>query len=70
MRKWMSEKLKRRKKPPQDPAADKQPAPLQPAYFESAPQEPRTGHSRRLRAADRGRAAQITRPAAGDARIW
>jgi len=42
MRKWMSEKLKRRKKPPQDPAADKQPAPLQPAYFESAPQEPRT----------------------------
>src|SRR5260370_44949 len=42
MRKWMSEKLKRRKKPPQDPAAEKQPAPLQPAYFESAPQEPRT----------------------------
>src|SRR5437899_4132781 len=41
MRKWMSEKLKRRKKPPQDPAAGKQPAPLQPAYFESAPQEPR-----------------------------
>jgi len=42
MRKWMSEKLKRRKKTAQDPAADKQPAPLQPAYFESAPQEPRT----------------------------
>ncbi len=38
MRKWMQEKLKGRKKsaPPAD--ATPQPAPLQPAYFESAPQ--------------------------------
>jgi len=35
MRKWMQEKLKRRKKTPEEAAA--QPAPLQPAYFD--PQE-------------------------------
>jgi len=41
MRKWMREKLKRRKKPAEDAAA--KPAPLQPAYFDSEPdaaQEP------------------------------
>src|SRR5438552_17374396 len=31
MRKWMQDKLKRRKKTPQETAAE--PAPLQPAYF-------------------------------------
>jgi len=35
MRKWMSEKLKRRKKTPEETAS--QPAPLQPAYFDPAP---------------------------------
>ncbi len=37
MRKWMSEKLKRRKKTPEEVAA--QPAPLQPAFYDSAPPE-------------------------------
>jgi predicted kinase len=37
MRKWMREKLKRRKKTVEETAA--QPAPLQPAYFEPEPQE-------------------------------
>src|SRR5206468_8018397 len=35
MRKWMHEKLKRRKKSAEETAA--QPAPLQPAYFEADP---------------------------------
>jgi predicted kinase len=44
MRKWMQDKLKRRKKTPQETAA--QPAPLQPAYFipegeTAAPEAPR-----------------------------
>ena len=37
MRKWMREKLKRRKKTPEEAAA--QPAPLQPAYFDPEPQQ-------------------------------
>jgi predicted kinase len=37
MRKWMQEKLKRRKKTPEEVAA--QPAPLQPAFYDSAPSE-------------------------------
>jgi predicted kinase len=37
MRKWMQEKLKRRKKTPEETAA--QPAPLQPAFYDSAPPE-------------------------------
>src|SRR6266567_1923895 len=36
MRKWMSEKLKRRKKTPEEVSAE--PAPLQPAYFNPEPQ--------------------------------
>jgi predicted kinase len=36
MRKWMSEKLKRRKKTPEEVRAE--PAPLQPAYFNPEPQ--------------------------------
>jgi|SRR5450432_28826 predicted kinase len=37
MRKWMSEKLKRRKKTPEETAAE--PAPLQPAFYDAAPSE-------------------------------
>jgi predicted kinase len=37
MRKWMQEKLKRRKKTPEETAA--QPAPLQPAFYDSTPPE-------------------------------
>src|SRR5258708_3670371 len=37
MRKWMQEKLKRRKKTPEEAAA--QPAPLQPAFYDTAPPE-------------------------------
>src|SRR3954463_10794178 len=39
MRKWMRDKLKRRKKSPEEQSASTQPAPLQPAYFESEPQQ-------------------------------
>ena len=39
MRKWMQDKLKRRKKSAEDQAAGTQPAPLQPAYFEPEPQQ-------------------------------
>jgi predicted kinase len=39
MRKWMQDKLKRRKKSAEDQAAGNQPAPLQPAYFEPEPQQ-------------------------------
>jgi predicted kinase len=35
MRKWMQDKLKRRKKTPEEKAAD--PAPLQPAFYDTAP---------------------------------
>jgi predicted kinase len=43
MRKWMQDKLKRRKKSEEAAAAG--PAPLQPAYFEAAPESsPRTQH--------------------------
>jgi len=38
MRKWMRDKLKRRKKTPEETAAA--PAPLQPAYFEAEPEQP------------------------------
>jgi predicted kinase len=37
MRKWMQEKLKRRKKTPEETAAE--PAPLQPAFYDAAPSE-------------------------------
>lgn len=42
MRKWMQEKLKRRKKSEEAAAAG--PAPLQPAYFESPPESAASGH--------------------------
>lgn len=37
MRKWMQDKLKRRKKTPEETAAE--PAPLQPAFYDTAPPE-------------------------------
>jgi predicted kinase len=42
MRKWVSERLKRRKKKPEEQSTEPSQAPLQPAYFESepAPQSP------------------------------
>jgi predicted kinase len=42
MRKWMSERLKRRKKEPEKAGAEPAPAPLQPAFYDTqpAPEEP------------------------------
>jgi predicted kinase len=42
MRKWMRERMKRRKKPESTPGSESKPVPLQPAYFEAgaAPAEP------------------------------
>jgi predicted kinase len=40
MRKWMSERLKRRKKEPEKVGAESAPAPLQPAFYDTAPAEP------------------------------
>jgi predicted kinase len=39
MRKWMRERLQRRKKKPAEPSDQPPPAPLQPAYFDAEPQE-------------------------------
>jgi predicted kinase len=39
MRKWMRERLQRRKKKPAEPSDQPAPAPLQPAYFDAEPQE-------------------------------
>jgi predicted kinase len=39
MRKWMRERLQRRKKKPSEPSDQPAPAPLQPAYFDAEPQE-------------------------------
>lgn len=38
MRKWMRERLQRRKKKPAEPSDQPAPAPLQPAYFDAEPQ--------------------------------
>jgi len=40
MRKWMSERLKRRKKEPEKAGAEPAPAPLQPAFYDTAPAQP------------------------------
>jgi predicted kinase len=40
MRKWMRERLQRRKKKPAEPSDQPAPAPLQPAYFDAEPQAP------------------------------
>jgi predicted kinase len=37
MRKWMSERLKRRKKGPEKPGTEPAPAPLQPAFYDTEP---------------------------------
>ena len=60
MRKWMQDKLKRRKKAEPSPDAAAQPAPLQPAYFEPAtqPVQPQSPASERV-----SQAESDTRPA-------
>jgi predicted kinase len=40
MRKWMSERLKRRKKEPEKAGTDPAPAPLQPAFYDTEPVHP------------------------------
>jgi len=40
MRKWMSERLKRRKKEPEKAGAEPAPAPLQPAFYDTEPAQP------------------------------
>jgi predicted kinase len=40
MRKWMSERLKRRKKEPQKAGGEATPAPLQPAFYDTEPSHP------------------------------
>jgi len=40
MRKWMSERLKRRKKEPEKAGAEPAPAPLQPAFYDTQPPHP------------------------------
>ena len=40
MRKWMRERLKRRKKPADQAPAEAAPSPLQPAYFDAEPNSP------------------------------
>jgi predicted kinase len=40
MRKWMSERLKRRKKEPEKAGTDSAPAPLQPAFYDTEPVRP------------------------------
>ena len=40
MRKWMSERLKRRKKEPEKAGAEAAPAPLQPAFYDNQPAHP------------------------------
>src|SRR5450432_2116941 len=40
MRKWMAERLKRRKKEPEKATGEKAQAPLQPSFYDTAPVEP------------------------------
>src|SRR5262252_5736280 len=40
MRKWMSDRLKRRKKEPQKAGTEPAPAPLQPAFYDVEPSPP------------------------------
>jgi len=42
MRKWMRERLKRRKKPAEAASDESKPSPLQPAYFDASPASPAT----------------------------
>jgi len=45
MRKWMRERLQRRKKKPAEPSDQPAPAPLQPAYFDAEPQDDSAGQA-------------------------
>jgi predicted kinase len=51
MRKWMSERLKRRKKEPEKAGTDPAPAPLQPAFYDTDPVHPEPDAQRRAAAA-------------------
>ena len=51
MRKWMSERLKRRKKQPEKSGADPAPAPLQPAFYDTEPVQPEPENQRQAAAA-------------------
>lgn len=48
MRKWMRERLKRRKKEPEQGTAEPKPAPLQPAFYDTEPSEAPSGHEERV----------------------
>jgi predicted kinase len=71
MRKWMREKLKRRKKPAEETAA--QPAPLQPAYFDPGPRQPQQETRESEPASDaeasaaEGAAAEVSETGGGEA---
>jgi predicted kinase len=51
MRKWMSERLKRRKKEPEKAGTDPAPAPLQPAFYDTEPVQPEPENQRQAAAA-------------------
>jgi predicted kinase len=51
MRKWMSERLKRRKKEPEKAGTDPAPAPLQPAFYDTEPVHPEPDIQRQAAAA-------------------
>jgi predicted kinase len=51
MRKWMSERLKRRKKEPEKAGTDPAPAPLQPAFYDTDPVHPEPDAQRQAAAA-------------------
>src|SRR5580700_5536632 len=51
MRKWMSERLKRRKKEPEKAGTDPAPAPLQPAFYDTDPVHPEPDIQRQAAAA-------------------
>jgi predicted kinase len=65
MRKWMSERLKRRKKEPEKAGAEPAPAPLQPAFYDTEPahSEPAAEVSHAAAAPLQPEAAQDVQPA-------
>jgi predicted kinase len=73
MRKWMRDRLKRRKKEPQQDTAESKPAPLQPAFYDTEPAsaatqvEPPEAENAEPAASAESEAGQSTRAAGGDA---
>ena len=51
MRKWMSERLKRRKKEPEKAGTDPAQAPLQPAFYDTEPPQPEPANPEQAAAA-------------------